>query len=176
MNLAYEFSKVKDAFGKVRTDLAFLGDKIGENYDDFMKHHNKLALKVEKLSDEMKSNMEVLKEKTLGGGHIDDKEIFDIRLAIKDLKAELSQIQKDHHKVVSTLDSVKKEKTPVKEIKDIKEKLHTSELEIFLLKERMIEKDIEMKQIKDVNKHMFSIIDDLSKAELDILNLSNKNK
>ncbi|MCA9495339.1 MAG: hypothetical protein KC589_00195 [Nanoarchaeota archaeon] len=171
MNIAYEFSKVKDAFGKVRTDLAFLGDKIGENYDDFMKNHNKLALKVAKLSEDMKSNMDELRAKTLGGGHIDDKELFDIKLAIKDLKEELTQIQKEHHKVVSTIDSVKKEKTPSKEIKNIKEKLHASELEIFLLKERMIEKDLEIKQIKEVNKHMFAIIDDLSKAELDMLNL-----
>lgn len=189
MSIAYEFSKIREGFSKVKSDLIFLGQRLAENYDEFKTHHETLAKKIDDLSDELKDQIKVLKEKATTQLHkIDSKELLNIKSEIKELKTELSNVQASHNKIFMLIEDVKKArenssktskpqkedkniKDNQKDIKKIKDQLHNSELEIFLLKERMLEKDEEIKKIKDLNKHMFSIIDDLSKIELELLNV-----
>ena len=41
---------------------------------------------------------------------------------------------------------------------------------MYLLKERMIEKDIEVKQLRDVNQKLFDIVNELAKVEMELAN------
>ncbi len=173
MSLSYELSKIKDAFVKVRNDMNFLSGKISENYEEFMRHHQKLHTQVQELSEKLKHQINEIKHMDFSHSSFSDKDILDLKHEIKELKRQVVYTHEEHGKITTMLADIKKAKS---DVKDLKEKLHSSELEIYLLKERIAEKDVEIKQIKDVNKHMFSIIDDLSHIELDIINRASKNK
>ncbi len=176
MNIAHEFFKVRESFKKVKDDMNFVSNKISENYDEFMHEHKKLASEVEMLSTEIKDNIKKIKEVHIinsNPNNKNDKDIHDLKAEIKLLKKDIIEIQKDHHDFVSSIEKIKSNK---KEIKEVKEKLHSSELELFLLKDKLAEKDIEIKQIKEISKHLFDVVDDLSKAEIDLLNLTNNSR
>lgn len=182
MNLAYEFSKVKGAFGKVREDMNFLSTKISHNYDEFMNSHRQLASQITHLSNQSNQMFAHLQERIshqeTGAKPLDQKELHNIKLELKELKSLMQDLQLEHNSTLDTLEAIKSNPssskqttTNSKSLKDLKEKVHANELELFLLKERMVEKDAEILQIKEVNKQMFKLIDELSKAELDLLNL-----
>lgn len=175
MSIHSELSKVKDAFSKVRSDMVFLSKQISENYDDFLSKHDSLANKVEKLSHEVKTHLTTIKEIHLSSSsNTSSSDISYLKNQVKELKEEVSNVHKEHFNLSKIVDDIKKDKH---DIKDLKEKLHSSELEIFLLKERLVEKDVEIKQLKDVSKTIFDILDDISKVEIDMLNLEhNKSK
>ena len=145
--------------------MNFLAGKISENYDDFMKHHKQLSDEVTRLSLEFKEHIQ--KMKYSASIAFSDKDLNDLQLDIKGMKEEISKLQKDHTHLIHTLDDIKKEKH---DVKDLKEKFQAGELEMFLLKERMVEKDEEIKQIKDVNSHLFNIVKELSNLEIDLVN------
>lgn len=173
MDLAHEFFKVKEGFKKVREDMNFIASKISENYDDFMSKHTKIAEDVAHLSNQVRINLEKLKERGEEGlSSLTSHDLLDLKGEIKELKLEIAHIEKSHGTVISAIEDIKSNKS---EIKSVKEKLHSSELELYLLKERLLEKDVEIKQIKDISKHLFNIVDDLSRAEIDLLNLKTKN-
>lgn len=170
MNTYHEFSKIKDAFSKVREDMSFLVTKVSENYDEFMKNHQKLSNEVSLLSKQLHENLDKLRQDdSLHLKNASSSEIEFLKREIKDLKEEVKNSHKVHFDMTSTIDNVKKNS---EDIKDLKDKLRNGELEIYLLKERLLEKDIELKQIKDVNKHMFNLIDELSNIELELINNS----
>lgn len=174
MNVSHEFFKVKEGFKKVREDMNFIASKVSENYDDFMSKHTKIAEDVANLSNQLRVGLETIKEKSQNSlNSLSAHEILDLKAEIKDLKIEIGHIEKSHGVVVSTIEDIKSNKSEIKQLKD---KLHSSELELYLLKERLVEKDVEIKQIKEISKHLFNIVDELSKAELDLLNLQTKNK
>ena len=56
-----------------------------------------------------------------------------------------------------------------KEKKNQDEKIQHSELELFLLKEQLGEKDIEIKRLKETNKHIFTILEELTRVETKLL-------
>lgn len=169
MNISQEFFKIREGFRKVRDDMNFIISKISQNYDEFMSKHTKIAQEVADLSSQVKINLEKIKEKSQESFHnFSNFDILDLKSQIKELKLEISQIEKSHNTIISAIDDIRSNKS---EIKNIKEKLHSSELEIYLLKERLLEKDVEIKQIRDISKHLFNIVDELSKTELDLLNL-----
>jgi len=164
MNFSKEFGKIKLSFNKVKEDITFLSDKIYDNYDEFMGHHLKLVKEVKLLSENIKSNslkiIETPKHK------FSDKKLFNLEGEIKEIKKIIKDIQKGHLKITSNIDDIKSNK---KNIKDLKEKYKNSELEIYLLKDRLLEKDVELKQIKDINRHMFNTLDELTKIEIELL-------
>ncbi len=169
MNISHEFFKVKQGFKKVKEDMNYLSEKISENYDEFTRRHKVIARDIENITLELKEGLEFIKKNHLhSNSTISDKEILDLRNEISELKKEIIHINKEHGTISSALEEIKSNK---KEIKELKEKLHSGELELFLLKERLVEKDQEIKQIKDISKHLFGLIEELSKTELDIINL-----
>lgn len=172
MSIKYELSKIKDSFGKVRSDMLFLSKQLGENYDHFMKEHDKISSRIDKLSQEVKENIQTIKNNHINAAAPNnDKEIEYLKHQIKELKDEVSNVHTEHFNLSKVLEEVKKSK---KDVKDLKEKLHSSELEIFLLKERLVEKDSEIKQLKDLSKTIFELVDDLSKIELEMINTKHK--
>lgn len=174
MSIAYEFSKIKDAFYKVKNDMIFLSKQISDNYEDFMENHKKLAKEVSALSEKLQKNIEDVKSIHLTSGNIvSESELFNLKEEIKSLKNEISETQTHHNQIAKIVEDVKKDK---KDIKELKEKLHSSELEIFLLKERIAEKDGELKHVKEISKSLFDIVTELSKVELDIINMNHKKK
>jgi len=170
MGVTAEFFKIKEGFKKVREDMNYLSEKISENYDDFFKKHKIISLDVENLTLELKKSLEHLNKNHINkeAPKISEKELLDIKSEIKHLKKEIVKIQDGHHNLINNISDIKNNKT---EIKKLKEKLNSSELEIFLLKERLIEKDVEIKQVKEISKHLFNVLEDLSKTELELLNL-----
>ena len=119
MSIVYEFSKIKEAFSKVRNDMNFLADKISENYDEFISNHQKLAKEIELLSNKLRNGIDEIKNShNMQGSNIDEREIFNLKLEIKDLKSEINSVQKEHDKVSISISDIKKNN---KEIKDIKE-------------------------------------------------------
>ena len=171
MNISYEFSKIRDSFSKVRKDMTFLSDKISENYEEFTKEHEKLANAVHKLSNDIENQLHVAKTHVVHKEEgVSPKELLDLKTEVKELKKELIAMQRDHEHFTRTLDDVKRNSSESADVKELREKLKSSELELFLLKERMIEKDVEVKQLKDVSQRLFDIVDELSKTELELLN------
>lgn len=172
MNISQEFFKIKDGFRKVKDDMNFISSKITENYDDFIQKHSSLNNQIQELSKKLNSEIKEIKEKGLNSfNHLEPSELLYLKSEIKELKKEIFETHHNHSQISENINNIKKNK---KEIKEIKEKLHTSELELYLLKERLIEKDVEMKQIKEVSKHLFNIVEDLSKTELELINIKNK--
>jgi predicted RNase H-like nuclease (RuvC/YqgF family) len=172
MNISYELSKIRDAFAKVRGDMTFLAEKVGENYDTFMNNHKKLADDVHIMGEKLKKQIDEIRHMNYGSrDDVTQKEVLDLKGEIKALKYELNQISNKHFEIHNIVSELKKTN---KDVKDLKEKLHSSELEIFLIKERLSEKDVEVKQLKSVNKQMYKLIEDLSKLELELINNSKK--
>lgn len=168
MNIVYEFSKVKDAFKKVKTDMDIITDKIHENYDNFLQEHKLMQENVHNLSNELKKHLDYFKSNHLENiDAVPKKEILEIKNEISQLKEELSQT---FRKTAEFNDLIFSINDNTSQIKDLKEKIHSNELEIYLLKERLVEKDLELTKMKDTSKHLLDIIDELSRAELDLLN------
>ena len=86
MNLPYELSKVRDGFRRVREDLNFMKGKIGENLEEFMSHHQKLAHQVEALSNEVQQHLKTAKQTVIQELPASDKQLQDLKQEIKDLK------------------------------------------------------------------------------------------
>lgn len=172
MNISYELSKIRDAFAKVRTDMTFLAEKVGENYDTFMNNHKRLAEDVQVMGEKLKHQIDEIRHMNFAArDDVSHKEVMDLKGEIKELKKELDLVSQKHFDVQNILSDLKKTN---KDVKELKEKLHSSELEIFLIKERLSEKDVEVKQLKSVNKQMYKLIEDLSKLELELINNSKK--
>ncbi len=172
MNLPYELSKVRDAFRRVREDLNFMRGKIGENFDEFMTHHQKLAHQVEALSNEVQTHLRDAKQSIIHELPATDKQVLDLKQELKELKKHILSLEKDHNEVANEISSRAKPKNYDAELKSMKDKTHSIELEMYLLKERMIEKDIEVKQLRDVNQRLFEIVNELAKAEMELANRS----
>jgi seryl-tRNA synthetase len=168
MNLPYEFSKIRDGFRRVREDLNFMKGKIGENLEDFMSHHQKLAHQVEALSNEVQQHLATAKDTIIHELPSSDKRFQDLKQELKDLKKHILGLEKEHNEVVNEVHSRSKVKNYDAELKSMKDKTHSVELEMYLLKERMIEKDIEVKQLRDVNQRLFEIVNELAKAEMEL--------
>jgi peptidoglycan hydrolase CwlO-like protein len=166
MNIAYEFSKVKESFVKVKKDMYSLADKINENYDEFMKKHEGISREVVALSNMIRDHTESLKKKEREEG-ISHKEIEQLKSEIRELKEHVNGSLKGNYDLRELVDKVRSNE---KDVKALKSQLHSSELEIYLLKERMLEKNIELKQMKEISSHMLKIIEDLSSLEIELIN------
>lgn len=175
MNISHEFFKIKDSFRKVKDDMNFLSNRITENYDEFTRRHKVLAQDIENITLELKSNLDKIKQATSNTqqNKISDKDLLDLKSEIRTLKLQVHSIQNTHNNIADSISDIRENK---KQIKSLKEKLSSGELEIYLLKERLVEKDAELKQIKEVSRNLFNIVDDLSKTELDMLNMAHVNK
>lgn len=166
MNIAYEFSKIKDAFAKVKADTNFISKKISENYENFMREHYKLTQEVKTLANEIKVHSDFIKENHLSeDSNVSEKELEDLKYIVKDLKKEIKSTQKENSKIHKVVEELKKGSSNYKELK---EKLQSNELEIYLLKEKLNERDQEMAQMKEVNIHLFNLVSELSKLEIDL--------
>ena len=171
--LSEEFKKIKSSFSRVKDDLMHLSSQIHEAYDDMMKKHELLKGEVNFLSSQIKGHTQTLEN---------NKELFSkqqmqhLKDIIKDLKSEVSQVHKEHSHLSIEVNNMKKKKVESRELDGIHEKIHTTETELFLLKERMLEKDFQIKELKEMNKKLFELVDDLTKAELHVLNTSNSKK
>ena len=175
MNIAYEFSRVKGAFKKVRNDMDEITEQIYENYNHFVKQHEGMQDEIKKLSKEIKEGLLHFNDNHLKNiDSVSHKEILDISKELSDLKKEISQTYHKSREFNDMLELVKKNKKSLddneKNMRDLKDKVRTNELEIYLLKEKLAEKDLQLHKLKDVNKHMLDIIDDISRAEIEILN------
>jgi methyl-accepting chemotaxis protein len=166
MNLSYEFSKIRDSFGKVREDMHVMKDKINQNYDNFLKEHTQIANKVEDMSQNINENITNFKK--IHKSEVSRRDILNIKDEIKDLKEEINNTINKHHEINNSLSSIKAQNKDNE--KQVNNRVQSSELEIYLLKEKMIEKDLEIKQMKEVNIHMLKIIDELTKLEVEVLN------
>lgn len=171
--LSEEFKKIRSSFSKVKDDLMHLSSQIHDAYDDMMKKHELLKGEVNFLSSQIKGHTQTLEN---------NKELFSkqqmqhLKDIIKDLKTEISQIHKEHSHLSIEMNNIKKKKVESRELEGIHEKIHTTETELFLLKERMLEKDFQIKELKEMNKKLFELIDDLTNAELHVLESSNSKK
>lgn len=157
MNISEKFSRIKEAFSKVRTDIDYLSRKMSENYESFMREHYELSKNVEGLKDEFRKLGEEFKAKTLSA-----KEHNDIRHELKELREIVENSHSSHASMARILDELKQDR---KSVRELKTKLETSELEIFLLKEKMDQKDEEIKQLKEVGMHLFSIVEEIAAME-----------
>ena len=166
MNIAYEFSKVKDSFLKVKNDMYALTNKINENYEDFIKKHDGVAKEVQVLSNVIRDNLELFRKQDREGT-VSEKEVMQLRSEVSELKELISHSQQANFKIATILEDVKENKLGVSKLK---EQLHSSELEVYLLKERMLEKNIELKQMKEISSHMLKVIEELSSLEIELLN------
>lgn len=169
MNVNYEFSKIRGSFDNVKNDMKTITDKINVNYDEFVSSHSALTNQIGELS---KNVIEVLAHFKTNHLNTEKKmaptvELLELKSQIKELKKEIVKIQNQNHKINNTVSDLKKKDT---DLKQIKKSLESSDLEIFLLKERVSEKDTEIIQLKNISKHMLQVMDELSKMEIDILN------
>jgi len=166
--IKHELPKIREGFLKVKNDMLFLSEKITENYTEFIKHHKDLSKEIHHIStnlqdqiNHIKTNLKQTPEK------ISSHELSKIKSEISELKKIVSTTHGEHLKLTTIIEDVKKDK---KDIKQLKEKLHSSELELFLLKEKIQQKDLEITELKDISRKMFDLIDDLSRVELDLVN------
>lgn len=174
MNIAYEFSRIKDSFSKVKLDIDFLAKKITDNYENFMREHYKLSSQVKALSEEIKANMQHVKDNHLKeGSTASDKEVEDLKYIVKELREEVEKTQKEHNKVVDTIRDIKDD---TKDVKSIKDRLQNSELEIYLLKEKLNEKDQEISQMKEVSSHLFNLVSELASLERELITNSKQRR
>lgn len=174
MNVAYEFSKVKEGFEKVKTDMEYLGKKIGDNYETFMREHYKLSKQVHSLSSEIKTHLEFIKDHHLheqNKNSVSEKEIHDLKYIVKELREEVENTQKEHNKIIDLINEIKQDR---KDIGKLKHRLENSELEIYLLKERLNEKDQEMTQVKDISSHLYKLVSDLAQTEIELAKKTKK--
>lgn len=171
--LSEEFKKIRSSFSRVKDDLMHLSSQIHEAYDDMMKKHELLKGEINFLSSQIKGHTQTLEN---------NKELFSkqqmqhLKDIIKDLKSEVSQVHKQHSHLSIEVNNMKKKKVESRELDGIHEKIHTTETELFLLKERMLEKDFQIKELKEMNKKLFELVDDLAKAEMHILDNTNSEK
>jgi predicted nucleic acid-binding Zn-ribbon protein len=164
-----EFNKIRQSFSKVKQDMIHISSQVHEAYTDMMQKHDNLTSEVHFLSSQIKGHSKTLhNEKDTYSKH----QVDALKTTIRDLKKEISDIHKDHSKFSIELEDIKKRKVEARELTGIQEKMHTTELEVFLLKERMLEKDVELKKLKEMNKKLFEIVEDLSSVELNVLNSS----
>lgn len=175
MNISYELSKIKDAFVRVRNDMNFLSKNLMSHYEEHKKNHQSISQELSSLSDEVKNYINEHKNMSLNISSDDKKDfaskksLLDLKDAIKDLKKELSHTQKEHLQLIDLVEKVDRSKVDNNDFKDLQDKFRSSELELHLLKEKLSKKDIEVETLKDVNNKMFSIIDELTKTEMDLL-------
>ncbi len=168
MNISFEFSKVKDSFFRVKEDMLAIKDKINENYDNFLREHRTLTNRVEVISIDVKNIIEHLREKhDKSNIVIESKEILDIKDEIVKLKSSINDTINKNHEIHKDIEYSSKNR---EDIKSLNHRVHNSELEMHLLKGRMIEKDMEIKQMKEINSHMLTLLDELSKVEIEVLN------
>lgn len=172
-HLSNEFSKIRSSFSRVKDDLMHLSSQIHDAYDDMMKKHELLKGEVNFLSSQIKGHTQTLEN---------NKELFSkqqmqyLKGTIKDLKSEVSQVHKQHSHLSIEVNNIKKKKVEARELDGIHEKMHTTETELFLLKERMLEKDFQIKELKEMNKKLFELIEDLTNAELHVLEKTDSKK
>lgn len=164
-----EFSKIRSSFSKVKDDLMHVSSQVHETYHEMMSKHDALASEVNFLSSQLKAHIESFNKyrETISKSQIDH-----MKSLVKDLKSEVSEAHKLHNQLSIDITNIKKQKVEARELTGMQEKLHTTETEIFMLKERMLEKDIEMKQLKDMNKKLFEVVEDLSNVEMHLHNQS----
>ncbi len=171
MSISYEFSKIRESFRNVKNDMEKITEKINSNYDEFIKNHQDLSNQIQLLSLDLSKKLAKFKLEHLESQNNSKipqtKEILDMKEEIEKLKKEIKHTHKENHKINDTIEQIKQNK---KDIQELKTKLGSSELEIHLLKERIIEKDIELKQIKQISSHLLNILDELTSAEIEILN------
>ncbi len=161
-----EFSKIRQSFSKVKEDMIHISSQVHEAYNDMMQKHDSLVSEVHFLSSQIKGHSKTLHndKDTFSKNQVDT-----LKSTIRDLKKEVSDLHKDHSQFSIELEDVKKRKVEARELSGIQEKMHTTELEVFLLKERMLEKDVELKKMKEMNQKLFEIVEDLSSVEMNVL-------
>ena len=179
INIHKELDKIRHSFSKVKEDLMHISSQVHEAYGDMMSKHELLKSEVSFLSSQVKGFQHSLLNQR-NSQHSDESvhkpQIEFLKSTIKDLKSEVSEAQKIHNQLTTDINHMKKNKIESRELQGIHEKLHTTELEVFLLKERMLEKDIEIKQLKEMSKKLFEIVEDLSNVEMHIIEHKNTNK
>lgn len=163
-----ELPKIKEGFSKVKNDMLFLSDKISQNYNEFISHHQELSKQIDSMSDELQNQINHIKSNLKHSPEeISSHELEKIKSDIKQLKEIVNDSHGEHLKVSTLVENLKQNKS---DIKQLKQQTHSSELELFLLKEKLSQKDDEIKELKDISRKMFDIIDELSRAELDLIN------
>ncbi len=194
-----ELPKIKEGFLKVKNDMLFLSDKITHNYSEFIAHHNNLSKDIHHVTtslqdqiDHIKKNitnnheLQTIKKNTINFKNQDldtrqfatKSDVIRIQSEIKELKQIVTDSHGEHIKISSLAEKIKENKSMIKDnkkehredIKKLKEQTKSSELELYLLKEKLSQKDDEIKDLKDISRKMFDIIDDLSRIELDLVN------
>jgi chromosome segregation ATPase len=187
-----ELPKIKEGFSKVKNDMLFLSDKISHNYSEFVSHHKDLSKQINHMANELQNQITHIKQSIEHANlnpqqnHISQHEIEKIKSEIKQLKQIVSDSHGEHLKISSLVENLKQAKTSTKnnsnnlnnnsitdmkkDIKKLKEQTKSSELELYLLKEKLSQKDDEIKDLKNISRKMFDIIDDLSRVELDLVN------
>lgn len=174
-----ELPKIKEGFFKVKNDMLFLSDKITENYNQFLSQHTELSKQIKHMSSELQDQITHIKDNLKNSPQlISTNEFEKMKVEIRELKLLVNDSHGEHLKISSLVESIKQNKSSIKEnklelkseIKKLKEQTHSSELELYLLKEKLSQKDEEIKELKDISRKMFDIIDDLSRVELDLIN------
>ena len=164
-----EFEKIRGSFSRVKQDLMHISSQVHDAYNDMLKRHDALASEVHFLSSQIKGHNKTLHEEK---DSYSKNQVQALKTTIRDLKKEISDLHKDHSQFSIELEDVKKRKVEARELSGLQEKMHTTELEVFLLKERMLEKDVELKKLKEMNKSLFELVEDLSKVEMNVLQSS----
>lgn len=170
MSLSYEFSKIKGGFKKVKEDIHYLRSSLETNYSSFKKKHDSLSSDLHFLSQELKSSLNTLKTYFLDHQKQIDL-LTPLKSEVKELKLHLEEIQQKYMVLSEELHhrSSKNKTKSETSFNQLNEKVHNTELEMYLLKERMVEKDLEIKQMKEINRRLFEIVEDLAKTEKEIV-------
>ncbi len=187
MDLKYEFQKIRDAFGRVKTEMNDLYEKINDNEHRFLEKYSILSHKVEEISIKLLHNVQSLQK----DGDFEKlesytkSEIREIKSEIKALKDEIDKTSRINVNIDKSLDQIKKNKLELKtakektkaDLKDLKDKNNTEikelklqnkniESEIRILQKQLLQKDLEIQSIKEISRKLIMTIEELSSLEL----------
>ena len=164
--IAKEFDKIRGSFSRVKEDLTHISAQVKEAYNDVMQKHDSLASEVHFLSSQIRGHNQTIKNEK---EDYSKNQMQILKTSLKDLKKEISDLHHNHCRFSVELEDVKKKKVDSNELSGLQDKMHTTELEVFLLKERMLEKDVELKKLKELNKKLFDLVEELSRVEMRVL-------
>ncbi len=144
-----EFEKIRDAFKKVRKDIERLNLMITESSGLFKEDYAKVMKEIE----DIKKGLNGLKGEAIVNGY---------KKEFEEIKAEVDEIKRAHDKFCEIIDKVYEHD---KQLKDFDYRLNSSELEIFLLKEKLKEKEKMVEKFKEDTKLLLEVVQDLAELE-----------
>jgi DNA repair exonuclease SbcCD ATPase subunit len=177
MNISHEFFKIRDAFRKVKLDMDYLRDILEKKESQFLKEYNLLKENIDLLKNDFKKNHQKLKEEIDSlkdlkeksdneNSNLDPSELNYLKEQLLELKNHIKEIEEKNQNFYLKISKKEKEKE-----KKIEDKLKSTELELYLLKQKLDSHDTSIESIKEVTRNLFDIVEDITRIEKDIVEI-----